>query len=168
MGRYRFINDSGVDLSEMGKTGASSTERAGGHQNSPMVASNPAASERLEKMIHDHHFEIENLSVVVEANTVHLSGKAKDQETKEKIILLLGNIHGIEEVNEKVEVEQAAPESQFHTVAQADTLEIIAKNIFGDIQKSQEIINANKPMIQSAADIYPGQVLRIPNREEPR
>lgn len=168
MALFTFIKDSGMNLQEMGETSASSTERAGKTDGLPGFRTNSAASERLEKMIHDHHLEIRDLSVVVEDNTVHLSGKARHQEAKEKVVLLLGNIQGIEEVNEAMVVEEPAPESLFHTVARADTLEVIAKNIYGDPERSQEIISANQPMVKSAADIYPGQVLRVPYRKEPR
>lgn len=167
MAIFSFIKDAGKEMPEMGEEGASSTARASekAKEGIQTTKSNSPAAEKMEKNIHDHNFRIENLSILVEEEIAHVSGKVKDQGTKEKVILVIGNTKGIAEVNEDIEVVDAAPESQFHTVSSADTLISISEKIYGDADKFQEIIEANAPMVNSSADIYPGQVLRIPSTD---
>jgi nucleoid-associated protein YgaU len=54
-------------------------------------------------------------------------------------------------------------EAKFHTVEKGDTLSKISKQVYGDAnQYNKKIFEANKPMLKSPDQIYPGQVLRIP------
>jgi nucleoid-associated protein YgaU len=95
-------------------------------------------------------------------STVRVSGTAKDQPTKEKVILCCGNIAGVEKVVDDLAVEEAAPQAQFHTVMKGDTLSAIAKKYYDDASRYPEIFEANKPMLKHPDKIYPGQSLRIP------
>jgi nucleoid-associated protein YgaU len=98
-------------------------------------------------------------------STVHVAGTAKDQATKEKVILCCGNITGVEKVTEDLAVKQSAPTAQYHTVVSGETLSAIAKKYYGDANKYPEIFEANKPMLKHPDKIYPGQSLRIPARQ---
>jgi len=53
-----------------------------------------------------------------------------------------------------------------YTVKAGDTLSKIAKETMGDSGKYNRIFEANRPMIKDADEIYPGQVLRIPQGNE--
>ena len=48
---------------------------------------------------------IENLQVDINGETVVVSGKAKDQTTKEKVVLVVGNVEGIAQVDDRLDVE---------------------------------------------------------------
>ena len=81
---------------------------------------------------------------------------------KEKIILAVGNVGGVEGVEDKAEVADDGPASQFHTVVSGDTLSKIAKEYYGSWKLYTTIFEANKPMLSDPDKIYVGQVLRIP------
>ncbi|RJT35127.1 peptidoglycan-binding protein LysM [Rahnella woolbedingensis] len=107
-------------------------------------------------------------SVVVtinDDNSVTLSGTVPCQETKNKIIVMAGNVEGISGVNDNLQAEQTGQESQFYTVINGDSLSIIAKRVYADAGKYQIIFEANKPMLSNPDKIYPGQKLIIPALE---
>ena len=97
-----------------------------------------------------------------------VSGLAKDQATREKIILVVGNSAGIAQVDDKMDVENKEPEAVFHTVERGDTLSKISKEHYGDPNQYPLIFEANKPMLDDPDKIYPGQVLRIPPMDSKR
>jgi nucleoid-associated protein YgaU len=85
-------------------------------------------------------------------------GHPKDQETREKVILAVGNVAGVAEVED----EATGPEPRFHTVEKGESLWKIAEATLGEGSRYMEIFEANKPMLTDPDKIYPGQVLRIP------
>lgn len=100
-------------------------------------------------------------------DTVIISGKARDQETLEKLILALGNIKGIARVElaPDTSTETPAPAGTkpvFHTVQKGETLSAIAKKYLGSANLYPRIFEANRPMLSDPDKIYPGQTLRIP------
>ena len=127
------------------------------------------------------HFAFANTSVTV-------SGTMPSQEEKEKVVLVIGNVHGIASVNDQIvvaavgnepetanttEVEASIPAasptdwgSRTYTVVSGDTLSAIAKSMYGNANKYHQIFEANKPMLSSPDKIYPGQVLRIPELDD--
>jgi len=106
--------------------------------------------------------EVTDLAIKVVADTATVSGMAATQAEREKIVLAIGNVHGIRQVEDNLEVAVAAPEATFHTVERGDTLSKIAKQHYGNAMKYPVIFEANKPMLSDPDKIYPGQVLRIP------
>ncbi|WP_298509500.1 peptidoglycan-binding protein LysM [uncultured Kordia sp.] len=120
------------------------------------------AEAAITEAIHDLNLHVENLCVSLDGDTAIVSGTAIDQSTKEKVVLVAGNTMGIAMVDDQMDVEEKAPEAQFHTVAKGDTLGKIAKQYYGNAMKYPEIFEANKPMLTDPDLIYPGQVLRIP------
>lgn len=102
------------------------------------------------------------LIVKVAGHTVILEGEVATQEDAEKIALAVGNVEGVEAVDNNMVVETPAPEAQYHEVKKGDTLSLIAKEYYGDMMKYPIIFEANKPMLTHPDKIYPGQVLRIP------
>ncbi|QQP91501.1 peptidoglycan-binding protein LysM [Skermanella sp. TT6] len=120
-------------------------------------------------------FEAKDFTVDVKDDTVTVSGTAPSQEQREKIVLALGNVHGVAKVEDRLTVSQAdapaaatpaatnaAPESRFYTVKKGDSLSKIAKELYGDPNKYPAIFEANRPMLEDPDKIYPGQMLRIP------
>lgn len=100
---------------------------------------------------------------IKEDDTVVVAGEVEEQADSEKIVLALGNVEGVESVDNQMTVAIPAPEARYHTVVKGDWLSKIAKEYYGDAMKFNIIFEANKPMLQDPDEIYLGQVLRIPN-----
>ena len=81
---------------------------------------------------------------------------------KEKVILAVGNVEGVAEVETSHDDDTKG--AIFHTVVRGDTLSAIAKKALGNANRYMEIFEANKPMLAHPDKIYPGQVLRIPQK----
>lgn len=101
-----------------------------------------------------------NISLI--GTKVTLSRQVEQQADAEKIVLAVGNVEGVESVENNLEVVMPKPVSQFHTVVSGDTLSKIAQDFYGSANKYPVIFEANKPMLTHPDKIYPGQVLRIP------
>ncbi|MEL7159728.1 MAG: peptidoglycan-binding protein LysM [Bacteroidota bacterium] len=93
---------------------------------------------------------------------VIVNGTAADTATAERVVLALGNIEGVGSVDNQLHVLNPEPEAVFYTVESGDSLSKIAKAQYGDPMKYQQIFEANRPMLKDVDEIYPGQVLRIP------
>jgi len=103
------------------------------------------------------------LKISVTDDDVKLEGEVAAQEDAEKIVLAIGNVEGVDQVDNLMTVSTPAPQAQFYTVVSGDTLSKISKQFYGDANKYNTIFEANKPMLSHPDKIYPGQVLRIPN-----
>jgi nucleoid-associated protein YgaU len=108
------------------------------------------------------HLEISNVGISVDGSSVTVDGEAADQATKEKVTLTLGNVEGIDAVDNNMTVAEETEESRFYEVQKGDSLWKIATEMYSDGSRYQEIVDANQPMIKNADLIYPGQQLRIP------
>lgn len=120
----------------------------------------------MEATIKSNQLPIEDLELDVDGTSVIVKGVCPDQQSREKIVLALGNVEGIDCVNDQITVEIEETESQFYTVKSGDSLSKIAKHYYGNAMKYPVIFEANKPMLKDPDLIYPGQVLRIPPPEE--
>lgn len=118
--------------------------------------------EDIKSLLSKMNLPNDDLDINLEDDKLQVSGKVENQETREKIILSLGNILGISGVDENLEIATPEEEAQFYTVASGDSLSKIAKEFYGNAMKYPEIFEANKPMLSDPDKIYPGQVLRIP------
>lgn len=121
------------------------------------------ADELLRKHISEVGLGNPNVQTEVNGSTVIVKGEVSSQEEREKIVLTLGNIHGVEKVDDQMTVAGGAgTESKYVEVKSGDTLRAISKRVYGDANQYTKIFEANKPMLKSADKIYPGQKLRIP------
>ena len=139
--------------------------------------------ERRETLIEQHLASngISGISVEVDGDKATLTGTARDMATREKAVLIAGNVDGIGSVDDRISVRNpvaaSAPvataatpataaqdpwASRTYTVQSGDTLSKIAKEMYGDAGKYPQIFEANKPMLKDPDEIYPGQVLRVP------
>jgi len=87
-----------------------------------------------------------------------------DEATRQKLAMIVGNVKYIEAVDDSG-LSGVAPQARppkVHEVQSGDTLSAIAKQHYGDANAYQKIFAANQPMLKDADDIYPGQVLIIP------
>jgi len=150
MGFFDFISDAGKKLLGKGDDAE-------------------AIKEEIESSFEE--LPVDGLVVEVDGETVILAGVAKDYATREKAILIAGNIEGISQVNadQLVSMEQIAetntreiPEEIFYTIAKGDTLWAISEKFYDDGSKYPHIVEANLEVIKNADLIYPGQAIRIP------
>jgi len=115
------------------------------------------SAEDLKAEVKDLGLDAENIQIEVTGDKVSVSGDV-DQETKEKVILAVGNVEGVAQVEDNL----GGAEPVFHTVEKGDSLWKIAEKTLGNGARYTEIFEANKPMLSDPDKIYPGQVLRIP------
>jgi len=150
MSSFDFISDSGKNI--LGK-GDDAT----------------AIKEEIESSFNE--LPVDGLVVEIEGNRVTLAGIAQDYPTREKAILIAGNIEGISEVNadQLITMEQISeenvreiPEEIFYSIEKGDTLWAIATKYYDDGSKYTHIVDANIEVIKDANLIYPGQTIRIP------
>ena len=146
------------------------------------------AEDAIIKHIGSYGLDISGLKVEVDGSTATIEGEAKDVTTREKAVLIAGNIEGIDQVDDRMTVAAGASGADFsavvgsssavvgaggagewtsrtYTVQKGDTLSAIAKEMYGNANKYPVIFEANKPMLKDPDKIYPGQVLRIPAEE---
>lgn len=167
MGLFNFIKNVGAKVFGPEKETRQQTAKInGGEQEVNERKENEKAARKLKDTISDHHLKVKDLNIVIENEMAIVSGLAEDQATREKVILVVGNVEGISQVDDKMEVEKEEPESVFHTVERGDTLGKIAEEHYGSSDKYMEIFEANKPLLSEPDKIYPGQVLRIPSLEK--
>jgi len=150
MGFFDFISDAGKSLLGKGDDAA-------------------AIKEEIESSFTD--LPVDGLVVTVEDDTVTLAGIAQDYPTREKAILIAGNVEGIAQVNadQLITMEQISeenvreiPEEIFYSIVKGDTLWAIADKFYDDGSKYTHIVDANIEVIKDADLIYPGQSIRIP------
>ncbi len=115
----------------------------------------PTAAD-LQKEVADLGLDAEGLDISIEGDKVVVKGNAVSEEMREKVILAVGNVEGV------AEVEDDAGDAAFHTVEKGDTLWAVSEKALGSGARYMEIFEANKPMLSDPDKIYPGQVLRIP------
>jgi nucleoid-associated protein YgaU len=124
------------------------------------AAEAPPSKEMLEKELDDLGLDRSEVEIEVEPerHRVRIRGRPKDQATREKVILAVGNVEGVAEVEDEAD----GPEPRFHTVVAGESLWGIAEATLGEGSRYMEIFEANTPMLRDPDEIYPGQVLRLP------
>lgn len=142
-----------------------------GHHDDPAAPAAPAArtaqdvANLLLKRAMSLGLPIEGLSVTYndDTDTATVSGSAKTQADREKVILAIGNNSDVAKVViDNITIETPEPESRIYTVKSGDTLSHISKEMYGNANLYNKIFEANQPMLSNPDKIYPGQVLRIP------
>ena len=107
-----------------------------------------------------------NIKVLVEGSSVRVTGDVPDEATRQKLAMIVGNVKYIEAVDDSGlsggQAQGQAP--KVHEVESGDTLSSIAKQHYGEANAYQRIFEANRPMLSDPDEIYPGQVLIIPEK----
>ena len=127
----------------------------------------------LEKHVKSMGFDVDDLDIKFDDGVATITGAVDDNATRERVILTVGNVDGVGQVDDQIrvkthvelaadEINRQQAETKFYTVVSGDSLSKIAKEFYGDPMKYPEIFEANKPMLKDPDLIYPGQVLRIP------
>lgn len=145
MSIFSFVKEAGVKLWES------------------LVGQEAQAAESLKEHVAKVGLGNPAIQVSVEGDKVVVRGEVATQEEKEKILLALGNVEGVAEVEDQISVSApAVAPARFVTVKKGDTLSAIAKAEYGNANAYMKIFEANKPMLSHPDKIYPGQSLRIP------
>ena len=117
--------------------------------------------------------QVENLSVAFDDGVVALGGQVDSQATKEKVVLLAGNVKSVEKVNDdgltvkvREEVGPPMPEFTFYTIEKGDSLWKISAKFYGNGAKWETLFEENKEVIQNPDLIYPGQGIRVPKQAD--
>ena len=107
-----------------------------------------------------------NINVEVEGSKVKVSGDVPDEATRQKLTMIVGNVKYIDAVDDSGlgGVQPQARPPKVHEVQSGDTLSSIAKKYYGEANAYQRIFEANRPMLKDPDEIYPGQVLIIPEQ----
>ncbi len=108
------------------------------------VAAEPTAQEVANKLlghIKSLGLPISGLSVSYNATTdlATVVGQVQNQADREKIILAVGNIDHVAQVDDQLTVVTPEPESKFYTVKSGDNLSKISKEFYGDANKYNKI-----------------------------
>lgn len=128
-----------------------------------LFTSDAEAAEKIKERIEYNNPGVINLEVKVEDSVAHLTGGAKDRETLEKVVLIAGNVQGIESVDAScLECPEDQSNVKYYTIVSGDSLSKIAKEFYGDAMQYPRIFEANREVIKDADLIYPGQKIRIP------
>jgi nucleoid-associated protein YgaU len=105
----------------------------------------------------------DDLDVEVQGSTVRVRGTVPDAETRQKLMMIVGNIKGVDSVEDNSPAaQQQAQQPRVHEVQSGETLSAIAKKYYGEANAYNRIFEANRPMLDDPDEIYPGQVLLIP------
>ncbi len=168
MGIFDFVKEAGAKLGLGGGHDAADEgiEKLGAdmEKEDPGLA-NRMRGNALARAVMGHGFAVEDLRVDYSDEVATVFGQVPDQATRERVILALGNVHGVARVDDRIEVVVPAPEAVLYTVQSGDSLSKIALAHYGDAMKYTVIFEANQPMLENPDLIYPGQVLRIPPLE---
>lgn len=151
MGLFSFIKEKGAKI--FGKK----------EQEAPVEEKKTLQAQALLDYVKQLGLPYNKLKLSVTDDDVKVEGEVVAQADAEKIVLAIGNVEGVDQVDNLMTVATPAPQAQFHTVVSGDTLSKISKEFYGDANKYNTIFEANKPMLSHPDKIYPGQVLRIPN-----
>jgi len=110
-----------------------------------------------------------DVQVWYQDGTVQLGGEVESEAIRQKIILLAGNVNGVEKVNDDqlvVKAVEEAPAFTFYTIVSGDSLSKIAKKFYGNANDWPTLFEANKEVIENPDLIYPGQQIRVPAKPE--
>ncbi|MFK7809235.1 MAG: peptidoglycan-binding protein LysM [Saprospiraceae bacterium] len=117
----------------------------------------------LKGVIDSMGLKVKNLDIDFDGETATVHGEVANQTNREKVVLALGNVGGVSNVDDRLTVKkESKKQAEFYTVKRGDSLSKIAKALYGDPMKYKKIFEANKPMLKDPNLIYPGQTLRIP------
>jgi nucleoid-associated protein YgaU len=103
----------------------------------------------------------------VDDGLVSLDGTPPDEETHELIVLLAGNVAGVEAVDDDMKTARPGAHSRLHVVKDGETAASIAREHYGDAKLGRRIMDANRPVLRSSRDLRPGLTVRLPELRNP-
>ena len=129
-----------------------------------MAAANREAATAIEKYINSIGLTVTGTDRDLRRRqrTAKVFGVAKDQATKEKVILAAGNVHGVAAVDDNMTVDLRSPKRSSTRWSRATRCRRSRSSSTATPTQYMNIFEANKPMLTHPDKIYPGQNLRIP------
>jgi nucleoid-associated protein YgaU len=137
-----------------------------------LFSNDAQASHKIEEHIRTNNPGIKDLKVNYKSPNVYLSGEAQSPEALQKVVLMAGNVEGVQSVNVdgvKVPAHISSPQAvdgynrtQYYIIQSGDTLSKIAQRFYGDPNRYPFIFEANREVIKNADLIFPGQKILIP------
>ncbi|NOR79455.1 MAG: peptidoglycan-binding protein LysM [Methyloprofundus sp.] len=138
---------------------------------SKLFSNDADAAEKISEHILANNPGINDLSVIFKDGTATIIGVTDSTEAAQKVILMAGNVEGVEEVIPQIQINdvegdiEAAlePENvEYYVIQSGDSLSKIAKKYYQNAMEYPRIFAANKEVIKDPDLIYPGQKIRIP------
>jgi len=125
------------------------------------------AADNIKQHIEIKTTGVKNVAVEFEDGVATVCGDCDSQAIKDQVILIAGNIKGVEKVvaddlNAPVPAPEEVSKDEFYEIKSGDTLSAIAKQFYGKSSQYMRIFEANKEIISDPNKIYPGQKIRIP------
>lgn len=150
-----------------------------------LFGSEAQAAESIQKHIEDNNPGVKDLKVEFEDGIVTLCGECESATALQKLILMAGNVKGVEDVrvgdlsitpptasagesdtpvaaSEVMEVLEQQENVEYYIIKKGDTLSKIAKHYYGNAMDYPRLFEANREVIEDPDLIYPGQKIRIP------
>ena len=126
------------------------------------------AADNIKEHLEIKLYGFKNLDVTFDDGVATISGECPNEATKNKAILIAGDIKGVERVNADgltfppPKTKEEEEKVEFYEIVSGDTLGAIAKKYYGKASLYTRIHEANKELIPDPNKIYPGQKIRIP------
>lgn len=125
------------------------------------------AADNIKQHIEIRMSGVQNVDVEFDGGVATICGDCDSQAIKDQVILLAGNVQGVEKVvADGLIAPEPAPEEvskdEVYEIKSGDTLGAIAKQFYGQASQYMRIFEANRDIIDDPNKIYPGQKIRIP------
>ncbi|MFJ8796072.1 BON domain-containing protein [Streptomyces sp. NPDC102487] len=138
------------------------TQEAGHRLDVPLASEPDEAAAQLKTRLEDLELTHDHFRVQVEGSRVIVAGDGAVQEQKERILLALGNVAGVAEVDDRVTVGQEDIPPRFITVREGETLRDVADRAYNSPDAVGRLVAANRPTLKGEDGLHPGLVLRAP------
>ncbi|MCA9729715.1 MAG: BON domain-containing protein, partial [Candidatus Eisenbacteria bacterium] len=104
MGLLQFVKEAGEKL--LHRPAKAETAPSAPTSTGAASAPEPDFARSLEILLGDMGFALENAEITFADGRVTVTGVADTQETREKAVLVLGNVQGVAEVDDRLEVKK--------------------------------------------------------------
>lgn len=125
------------------------------------------AADRIKEYIEVRTSGVKNLEVDFDDGCATVKGECQSGTTRESVILIAGNVEGVEKVvadelkAPPPPAQEPQPKVEYYTIEKGDTLSEIAQRFYGKASAYRRIFADNRDVISDPDKIYPGQKIRI-------
>ena len=148
MGLFDFVVDAGKKLGLVG----------GGSGKANPAKIEATASASLIKEIQKHGLEVRDLGVQFQDSVAVVTGEVDTQEVGEKVILVVGNVEGVAQVEDRLTVVNPQPQAVFHTVGGV-TRSPRSQGLLRERYEVAGHFEANRPMLTDPEQNLSGTIV---------